>query len=70
MDKDNLEAYEGMLVTFPQELVISEYFNYDRYGEIVLTSERHLTPTAEFDPGSPEALQAMQDYLLNSITLG
>ncbi len=68
-DKNDLEAYEGMLVTFPQDLVISEYFNYDRYGEIVLTSERHLTPTAEFEPGSPEEAQAVQDYLLDSITL-
>ena len=35
---DDFEAYEGMYVTFPQPLVISEYFNYDRFGEIVLTS--------------------------------
>ncbi|NLG99970.1 MAG: ExeM/NucH family extracellular endonuclease [Chloroflexi bacterium] len=66
---DDFEAYEGMLVTFPQELVIAEYFNYDRYGEIVLTSRRHTTPTALYEPGSPEAYQAMQDYLLDSITL-
>ena len=52
---DDFEAYEGMLVTFPQALVISEYFNFDRFGEIVLTSERHLTPTAEFEPG-PDAI--------------
>ena len=25
-----------MLVRFPQPLVIAEYFNYDRFGEIVL----------------------------------
>ena len=49
---DDFESYEGMLVTFPQDLVISEYFNFDRFGEIVLTSERHLTPTAEFEPGA------------------
>ena len=66
---DDLEPYEGTLVTFPQNLVISEYFNYDRYGEIVLTSRRHLTPTAEFAPGSPEEMQAVQDYLLDKITL-
>jgi len=66
---DDFEAYEGMLVTFPQPLVISEYFNFDRFGEIVLTSERHLTPTAEFEPGSPEQQQAVQDYLLDRITL-
>ncbi|MCC6986379.1 MAG: ExeM/NucH family extracellular endonuclease [Anaerolineales bacterium] len=65
----DFEAYEGMRVTFPQALVISEYFNFDRFGEIVLTSERHLTPTAEFEPGSPEQQQAVQDFLLDKITL-
>jgi len=65
---DVFEAYEGMLVTFPQALVISEYFNFDRFGEIVLTSERHLTPTAEFEPG-PDAIQAAQDFLLDKIML-
>ena len=63
-----LEAYEGMLVTFPQDLYISEYFNFDRYGEIVLTSQRHLTPTAEFEPG-PDAIQAAEAFLLDKITL-
>ncbi len=62
------EAYEGMLVTFPQELYISEYFNFDRYGELVLTSARRLTPTAEFEPGAP-AIQAAQEFLLDKITL-
>lgn len=66
---NDFEAYEGMLVTFPQPLVISEYFNFDRFGEIVLTSRRHLTPTAEFEPGSPQQAQAVQDYLLDRITL-
>ena len=65
---DDFEAYEGMLVTFPQPLVISEYFNFDRFGEIVLTSERHLTPTAEFEPG-PDSIQAAADFLLDRITL-
>ncbi len=65
----DLEVYEGMLVTFPQALTISEYYNFDQYGEIVLTTDRFLTPTAQYEPGSPEALQAMQDYLLNRIVL-
>ena len=30
------ERFEGMLVRLPQTLVIAEYFNYDRFGEIVL----------------------------------
>ena len=65
---DDFERYEGMYVTFPQALVISEYFNYDRYGEIVLTSERHLTPTAEFEPG-PDAIAAANAFLLDKITV-
>ncbi|MEW5827614.1 MAG: ExeM/NucH family extracellular endonuclease [Chloroflexota bacterium] len=64
----DFEAYEGMYVTFPQDLYISEYFNFDRFGEIVLTSQRHLTPTAEFEPG-PDAVQAAQGFLLDKITL-
>ncbi len=31
-----LEAFEGMLGTLPQQMVISEYFNYDRFGEVVV----------------------------------
>ncbi|HHW84574.1 MAG TPA: ExeM/NucH family extracellular endonuclease, partial [Actinomycetales bacterium] len=65
---DDFEKYEGMLVTFPQSLIISEYFNFDRYGEIVLTSDRHMTPTALVEPG-PDAVAAAQAYLLDRITL-
>ncbi|PKG96927.1 ExeM/NucH family extracellular endonuclease [Paraglaciecola sp. MB-3u-78] len=65
---EDFEAYEGMAVTFPQALVIAEYFNFDRFNEIVLTSERHLTPTAEFEPG-PDAIAAAANFLLDKITL-
>ncbi|NHB83888.1 hypothetical protein G7085_02230 [Tessaracoccus sp. HDW20] len=33
-----------MLVTFPDALTIVEYFNFDRYGEIVYASTRQNTP--------------------------
>ena len=66
---DDFEPYEGVLVTFPQALTISEYYNFGRYNETVLTSSRHLTPTAKFEPGSPEEIQAAQDYLLDKVTL-
>ena len=51
------ERYEGMLVRFPQSLVISEYFNYDRFGEIVLAQplageSRPFTGTAIDEPGA------------------
>jgi predicted extracellular nuclease len=70
---NSLERYEGMLVRFPQELVIAEYFNYDRFGELVLAlplegETRPFTPTAVEEPG-PDALQRAQDNLLSRITL-
>ncbi len=65
---DDFEPFEGMYVTFPQDLVISEYFDYDRFGEIVLTSQRHVTPTALVEPGAAAIAEA-QAYLLDRITL-
>jgi predicted extracellular nuclease len=69
----DLEAYEGMLVELVQELVISEYFDYDRYGEVVLALppngwDRQHTPTAVVEPGPPA--QALADlYARSRITL-
>jgi uncharacterized protein len=54
---DAPERYEGMLVRLPQQLVIAEYFNYDRFGEIVLAKpldgeSRPFTGTAIDEPGA------------------
>jgi hypothetical protein len=65
----DLEAFEGMSVHIPQQLSISEFFNFDRFGEIVLTSQRQFQPTALFEPGSPEAEQLAIDNALGRITL-
>jgi len=35
-DNARLESAEGMLVNFSQSLIVSDYHNYDRYGEIIL----------------------------------
>lgn len=65
----DLEAFEGMSVTFPQTLYINEYFNYDRFNEIVLGPERFFQPTAVYDPGSADAA-ALADLIVRSrITL-
>ena len=55
-----LEPYEGMRVVLPQELVIAEYFNYDRFGEIVLAAPqlgevRPIQATQRFAPDDPAA---------------
>ena len=53
------EAYEGMLVNFAEDLAVLEYFNYGRYGQVVLGhgdgTFRQYQPTAVFEPGSAEA---------------
>jgi len=68
-DADQPEWYEGMYVTIPQPLTISEYFNFDRFGEIVLTTGRHANPTSVYDPGSPEAAALAAENQLGRITL-
>ncbi|MGO0575140.1 ExeM/NucH family extracellular endonuclease [Ornithinimicrobium panacihumi] len=53
------EAYEGMLVSFVEDLAILEYYNYARYGQVVLGygdgTFRQYQPTAVYEPGSPDA---------------
>ncbi len=65
---DYPERFEGMLVRFPQSLVISEYFNYDRFGELVLAlplagESRPFTPTAIDEPGAPAQARALANSL-------
>ena len=57
------EPFEGMLVHMPQSLVIAEYFNYDRFGELVLAlplagETRPFTGTALEEPGAPAIARA------------
>jgi len=35
---EDLEAYEGMQITIPNTLFVTEYFNLDRFGEVVLSA--------------------------------
>lgn len=60
----DLERFEGMLVRLPQTLTISEYFNFDRFGEYVLAQPRAdeprlIQPTNIEEPGA--AAQARAD---------
>jgi predicted extracellular nuclease len=64
----DLERLEGMHVSLPA-LVIAEYFNFDRFGEIVLATGRLQQPTAVFDPGSPEAAALADLNARSQITL-
>jgi predicted extracellular nuclease len=66
---DDFEKYEGMAVTIPQTLYLSEFFNFDRFGEIVLTTERQFQPTAVFEPDSPDRANLALANSLSRITL-
>ena len=65
----DFETIEGMLVTFPQTLYISEFFNFDRFGEIVLTTERQYQPSQIAEPGSAKAFAIQEANAANRITL-
>ncbi len=65
-----LERFEGMAVEFPQALVISEYFNFDRFGEIRLAQpldgrDRNFQPTSYLTPGA--AVDAALDLIERSV---
>lgn len=68
-DDAELESTEGMYVTLPQSLAILEYFNYGRFGEIALGTDRQFQPTAVFEPGSADAEALVQANALSRITL-
>lgn len=54
---NDLEATEGMLVSLPQELTVTENYGLGRYGEFVVATGRQFNPTQIAEPG--EAAQAV-----------
>ena len=63
------ERYEGMLVTFPQELSVTETYGLGRYGEVRLASGGRLPqPTNVAEPGAP-ALQVQAANDLNQVVV-
>ena len=68
-DADHLERFEGMLVAFDQDLYISEYFNYDRFNEMVITTDRQFQPTEVAEPGSAEWEAVVASNALSRIIL-
>jgi predicted extracellular nuclease len=65
---NDFEAFEGMSITFSNPLYITEFFNFGRFGEIILSTERQFQPTAVLTPGPPAQARAVEN-LLNRITL-
>lgn len=61
LDGFDLESVEGMLVSFEQPVVITDLYPYLKYGEIIVSSELLLNPTARFRPGNGVNKQYQKD---------
>jgi predicted extracellular nuclease len=61
---DDLERYEGMLVTFPQKLYVTEHFELERFGALTLSGNARLPqPTNIVAPGAPALAQQAENDL-------
>jgi len=62
------ERYEGMLVTLPQALTVTDNFDLGQFGEVFLSNGRLNTPTNVVSPGAP-AIQLAAANALNLLML-
>jgi predicted extracellular nuclease len=66
----DLEPYEGMLVTFSEDLTASQNYFQGRYGQVTLSSEGRLfQPTNRYLPLSPEAIAMAEENLRRMVVL-
>ena len=63
------KRYQGMLVSLPQTLTVSENYNYGRFGELSLSVGRLFIPTNLHPANSAEAVQLAQQNLRSKIIL-
>ena len=62
------EAFEGMLVTFPEELTVSEYFELARYGQVTLSAGGRPRQFTDANPPSAAGLVNHEIDLLRRTT--
>ncbi|MEE9617046.1 MAG: ExeM/NucH family extracellular endonuclease, partial [Anaerolineae bacterium] len=66
----DLEPYEGMLVTLPEELTASQNYFQGRYGQVTMSSEGRLfNPTNIYRPLTPEAIALAAGNMRRMIVL-
>ena len=63
----NLEAYEGMQITFTQSLLVNDVYNLGRYGQFNVGSERVMIPTNQYPAGTAEAIALAEQNALNTL---
>ncbi len=77
-----LETLEGMLLQFPQTLVVNDVSDWAQYGQVTLAPDRLITPTNTVDPndavasgtsssgsGNVAAVQSQDDLNIRSTVL-
>ena len=65
----DLEAYEGMLVTIPQELTVSDVFTLGRFGDIGLHADGRLPTFTQTNAPSVAGFQAYQDLAVRNTVI-
>jgi len=63
----DLEALEGMHISFEQTLKVSDIYNLGRYGQFNVSSQRLMIPTNQFVAGSQEALALAEANARNTL---
>ena len=63
-EADDLEIYEGMLVTFPEALTVTEHYDLGRYGELSLSADGRLFNTTN-DQGATALENSLRRLLLD-----
>ncbi len=65
----DLSSVQGMLVRFPQSLVINSVASLGANGQITLASVRRETPTNRYRPNTPEAIALAAANAIDQIVL-
>jgi predicted extracellular nuclease/endonuclease I len=63
----DLEAFEGMQISFEQTLKVTDNYNLGRYGQFNVASERLMIPTNQFVAGSQAAINLAEQNARNSL---
>jgi predicted extracellular nuclease len=63
-----LERYEGMRISLPQTLTVTDNYDLGRFGQVILANGRLFQPTNIAAPGAPAQTQLIAN-LLNQILL-
>jgi predicted extracellular nuclease len=65
----DLEAFEGMLVTIPQELTVSDLFTLGRFGDIGLHADGRLETFTQANAPSVEGFQSYQEMAVRNTVI-